>query len=345
LSEDSTGRTPPERLPLAVLTGFLGSGKTTVLRHLLQQPEMANTAVIINEFGEIGLDDALVETADEDVVTMASGCLCCTIRSDLANTLHDLFLRRRRGEVAPFERVIVETTGLADPAPILHTLMTDPLMAARFRLDAVVATVDAANGAATLDAHAESVKQAAVADRVLLTKTDLADAAALEERLRALNPAAPLIKVAHGAVDPDRLFGAGLYNPATKSVDVVRWLNEAAYADDHAHHHDVNRHDDRIRAYCLSHDRLIAWAALADWLDALTAMRGPDLLRLKGVVHVSDTDGPVVLHAVQHIFHPPVLLDAWPDDDRRSRLVFITREMPKVAVEKMFRAFVEQTES
>ncbi len=280
---DPTRSSPP--IPVTLLTGFLGSGKTTVLNHILKQPDMAETAVIVNEFGEIGIDHLLVESATDDIVLMASGCLCCTVRSDIADTLLNLFVGRANGKVPNFVRVVIETTGLADPAPILHTLISDPLVAARYSLDGVVAVVDAVNGATTLDNQPEAVKQAAVADRLLLTKSDLATPAtaeALRARLAALNPSAPIIGVAHGAVDPALLFNLGFYNPQTKSVDVQRWLRDEAFAAEHAHDHDhegldVNRHDDRIRAFCIVRDRPISWAALATWLDALATMRGDDL--------------------------------------------------------------------
>ncbi len=335
----------PERLPISVLTGFLGSGKTTLLSRLIRQPDMGRTAVVINEFGEIGLDHELVESADEDTVVMDSGCLCCTIRGDLVETLRRLIRRRAGGEVPAFDRVVIETTGLADPAPILHTLMTDPVVTARFRLDGVVTTVDAVHGAAQLDSHPESVKQAAVADRILLTKPDLAtDTAELETRLWDLNPAAPIFRVEHGEVEAASLFNAGLYDPTTKSTDVERWLKEEAYAGAHAHHHDhhdVNRHDDRIRAYCLSYDRPIDWTRFVDWVEALTTVHGDRLLRLKGILNVEGADGPVAVHGIHHVFHPPAMLAGWPSEDRRSRLVMITHDLPREPVEEMLRAFLE----
>jgi G3E family GTPase len=348
--------TPSPLVPVSVLTGFLGSGKTTVLNHVLRQPGMAETAVIVNEFGEIGLDHLLVESATDDVVLLNSGCLCCTVRSDIADTLLDLFVGRANRKLPHFERVVIETTGLADPAPVLHTLISDPLVAARYRLDGVVTTIDAVNGGGTLDRQPEAVKQAAVADRLLLTKTDLAEAplsAALEARLKALNPSAPIIPVARGAVDPALLFNLGFYDPSTKSVDVQRWLRDEAFAEeDHEHHDhgaerlDVNRHDDRIRAFCITRERPISWAALSTWLDALATMRGDDLLRLKAIVALSDRPGePVVVHGVQHLFHPPVLLPQWPSDDHRTRMVFITRDLPRDAIEKTLSAFEEAVEA
>ena len=333
-------------IPVTLLTGFLGSGKTTVLNHVLQQPGMAATAVIVNEFGEIGLDHLLVEQSSEDVVLLNSGCLCCTVRGDIVDTLTNLFVDRVKNKVPFFTRVAIETTGLADPAPILHTLMTDPIVAARYMLDGVVTTVDAVNGGGTLDRQPEAVKQAAVADRLLLTKTDLADPTAqeaIESRLRALNPSAVQMRVEQGVVDPAVLFNIGFYDPVAKSADVQRWLRDEAFAGgrDHEHEHlDVNRHDDRIRAFCITRERPISWTALSAWLDGLATMRGDDLLRLKAIVAVSDRpDQPVVLHGVQHLFHPPVLLPEWPSEDRRTRMVFITRDLPREVIEATLAAF------
>jgi G3E family GTPase len=341
------------RTPVTLLTGFLGSGKTTVLNHVLKRPEMAATAVIVNEFGEIGIDHLLVEKATDDVVLMQSGCLCCTIRGDIADTLINLFTDRAKGRIPGFERVVIETTGLADPAPILHALMSDPIVAERYMVDGVVTTVDAVNGAGTLDAQEEAVKQAAVADRLLLTKCDLASAEArrtIEARLAALNPGAPVIEVTGGAVDPSLLFNLGLFDPDKKSVEVQRWLGEEAFADTpdgHGHHahaahhrHDVNRHDAHISSFCITREQPISWTALSGWLDALASMRGADLLRVKAIVAIEERPGqPVVLHGVQHLFHPPVLLPAWPSDDHRTRIVFITRDLPRAAIEQSLAAF------
>ena len=352
----------PERIPVSVITGFLGSGKTTLLKHLLTQPEMADAAVVINEFGEVGLDHLLVESPRDDMVVLASGCLCCTIRGDLVDTLRRLFMRRRAGEVPAFSRVVIETTGLADPAPVLHTLMRDPLVSECYRLDGVIATVDAVNGMDQLDRQMESVKQVAVADRLLLTKSDLADPSAiagLELRLRKLNPAASIRAIRDGKIAAGELLNAGLYNPETKSLDVRRWLKAEAYGDAHAHHHhdhghghdhghdhsgqdphDVNRHDARIAAFALEWTPPIDWAPFVEWIEMLIAGHGENLLRIKGVLNVAGETAPVAIHGVQHLFHPPVVLPEWPDADRRSQIVFITRDIARETIEASFRSFL-----
>jgi G3E family GTPase len=343
-------RRPGAPIPLTVLTGFLGAGKTSLLNRLLKDPALAETAVIVNEFGEIGLDHLLVEYVEGNVMLLSTGCLCCTLRGDLVTTLEQLLRGLDNGRMS-FRRVIVETTGLADPAPVLHTAMVHPYLAMRFRLDGVVTVVDAVNGDATLDAHPESVKQAAVADRIVLTKTDLLDtperrdaAARLRARLAALNPAAPVLDAAAGEATAARLIDCGLYDPARKIPDVTRWLADEAYAAAHDHdhhHHDVNRHDDRIRAFTLASDKAIAAATLEMFLELVRAMHGPRLLRLKGIVKVAETpDTPVVIHGVQHVFHPPVTLPAWPDEVRKTRLVFIMLDTDPRTISDLFDAFL-----
>ena len=342
-------RHQPDLIPVTVITGFLGSGKTSVLSHLLSQPTLANTAVIINEFGDISLDHVLVEKGDEDIIELQGGCLCCTIRGDLLETLRDLYRRRKYGNIPKFERVVIETTGLAEPAPILHTLMRDRLIVAVYRLDGVVTTIDCVNGYSTLDAHVESVKQAAVADRLLLTKADLAAPEAidlLDARLRALNPRAPIHSAENGRVDPSVLFDIGLFDADKKSANVDRWLHDGAFdaENDRPHnHHDLNRHDDNIRAYCVTRDRPVGAAALSYFLETLIGNRGPDLLRVKGIVNIAEAPGhPAVIHGAQHQFHPVVWLEAWPDEDVRTRIVFITRDIPKTSIEQFLDALEQE---
>lgn len=335
-----TAYQPPARIPVALLTGFLGSGKTTVLSHLLRQPTMAGTAVVINEFGEVGLDHELVAQSDETVYEMSSGCLCCTLKGDLIRTLSELVHKREQGEILRFERLVIETTGLADPVPVLHALMNPPLVQS-YRLGAVLATVDAVNGDSTLNEHAESVKQVAVADRILLTKTDIATAevsSALQQRLDKINPGVPIITATHGVTDPGILLAAGPYEPEDKGLDVQAWLREEAVtaSHHHHHHHDINRHDDRVHAYCIVRDTPIPPESLLAFLDTLAMLGGANLLRVKGIVHVAGRDDtPAVIHMVQHVPHSVVGLPAWPSADRRSRLVFVVRDLPRDTIQKL----------
>ena len=340
-------------IPVSVITGFLGAGKTTLLNRLIRKPEMARAAVVINEFGEVPIDHELVERVDENMIALSSGCLCCTVRGDLIETLSDLWTRREAGTTPAFDRVVIETTGLADPAPILHSLMSAKELVGRYRLEGVISLVDSVVGSATLDAHPEAVKQAAVADRLVLTKTDLAGddgsrqrMAVLRARLRAINPAAPMLESVMGDADPGALLNAGLYNADTKTHDVRRWLAEEAYRDGHGHDHDddhehldVNRHDDRIRAFCLTREAPVGGTALAQFFEILIASFGDRLLRIKGIVQLDGhPDRPAVIHGVQHVFHPLQWLDRWPSEDRRTRLVFITKDVPAATIEAIFNA-------
>lgn len=338
------------RTPVTVLTGFLGSGKTTVLNHLLHRPELSDTAVIINEFGEIGIDHLLVDRVDENLRLLSNGCLCCTVRGDLVDTLGELAERRARGAAA-FARVIVETTGLADPAPLLHTLMADPAVVPHYRLDGVVTTVDACHGAATLQRYAEAVKQVGVADGLLLTKTDLAPPAdALLAQLARLNPGARVRPVRDGAVAPQHVLGVGWTDPLSSAATHAHGTapgarsagDGAAHRHRHGHGaHDPNRHDEHVRAHAFTFDEPVPRAAFEHWLDLMAAMRGENLLRVKGLVGLADDpDRPLVVHGVQHVFHPPRQLDAWPTPDRRSRLVFIVRDIERDEIERTFRKFV-----
>jgi G3E family GTPase len=349
-------RKPPEPIPFTVLTGFLGAGKTSLLNRLIHDPALAETAVIINEFGEIGLDHLLVKPVRDDVVLLQSGCLCCTLRVDLVEALEQLLRDLDNGRIT-FRRMMLETTGLADPVPVLQTAMAHPYLVQRFRLDGVITVVDAVNAGATLDQHLESVKQVAVADRIVLSKTDLLPAATREEavqsvraRLRALNPAAPVLDAAAGEAAPRSLVGCGLFDPERKSPDVKRWLAEEAYAaqaqhgaHEH-HHHDRNRHDERIRAFTLTADVPIPAASFEMFIDLLRSLHGPKLLRLKGIVQIAEEpDLPLVIHGVQHILHPAVRLEHWPDYDRRTRIVLITRDLRAGEVTPLFNAILNRS--
>ncbi len=345
-SDAADRRRPADPIPLTVLTGFLGAGKTTLLNRLLKDEALSQTAVIINEFGDVALDHLLVEYIGDNMVLLQSGCLCCTMRGDLVDALETL-LRDLDNRRCAFKRVLLETTGLADPAPVLHTAMAHPYLVQRYRLDGVVTVVDCVNGEATLDAHAEAVKQAAMADRIVLSKTDLAtpeQRARMLARLHALNPAAAILDAAKGEATAERLMNCGLYDPQRKIPDVKKWLAAEAYADAHGHHnhhHDVNRHDEHIASFVLTADAAIPAGTLDMFLELLRATHGDKLLRLKGIVKLAEMpDTPVVVHGVQHVFHPTARLERWPDDDHRTRLVFITRDLPEATVAELFEAFL-----
>ena len=337
---------------VSILTGFLGAGKTTLLNKLLKEPALADTAVIINEFGEVSIDHLLVEKAAGDgVIQLADGCLCCTVRGELVDTLADLVDRMQSGRIAPLRRIVVETTGLADPVPVLQAVMAHPALAQALRLDGVVCVVDAVNGASTLDAHEEAVRQVAVADRIVVAKADLAgpaERAALGERLRRLNPSAPIVDAGAEAT-ASALVNCGLYDPETKTADVRRWLGAAEHGDhDHHHHHGHDHHhghhhhhDDRIATVALTHDRPVPFAAVEAFLDLLRATQGEKLLRMKGVVELAeDPERPLVIHGVQKLLHPPARLPAWPDGARGTRIVLIACDLPQDYVRRLFSAFM-----
>jgi G3E family GTPase len=329
-----------ERTPVGVITGFLGSGKTTLLNRLLGDARMTKSLVLVNEFGEIGLDHLFIESRDGDLVLMQSGCVCCTVRGDLEKTLRDIAAKRQRDMIPPFDRVLIETTGLADPAPIAGLFLNHPMVAHDYRLDAIVATVDAVNGSRQLAEHTESVKQAAIADRLLVTKRDLAgpDAEALRARLAQLNPGAAIFDVVNGAVDPALLFGAGPFDPEGRSERAREWLAAERYgAHGHVNRHTHHDHDSDIRSFSLVAETPLDWDRFQRWLGALRAAEADKLLRVKGILNVAGEAGPLVIHGVHDTFHPPVLLARWPDDDRRSRLVFIVRDLERAAVEAGWR--------
>lgn len=336
----------PTHIPVNLITGFLGSGKTTLLQRLIDAPEFADTAVLINEFGAVGIDHHLLEKLDANTVLMQSGCICCTIRGDLKDAVRGLYSRRERGSIPPFRRLAIETTGLADPAPILATFMLEPVIRHHFRLGNVIATVDAVNGIRHLARQPESVKQVAVADRIVLTKTDLADAgqvAAVKARLRRLNPSAALIESANGPVDPARLLAHDIHDENHKPREVARWLevvgDRRADGHEHARRNDVNAHDAGISAVALAFDKPMDWTAFGIWLSMLLQSRGEDVLRVKGILNVVGVPTPVVIHGVQHIVHPPVHMKRWPDRDRRSRIVFIVRNISQESLEASLAAF------
>lgn len=343
-----------QRLPLTVITGFLGSGKTTLINQLLQHNALTDTAVVVNEFGEIGLDHLLVQSATEDVIVIDGGCVCCTIRGDLLETLAGLFEQRERGEVPYFQRVLVETTGLADPAPIIHTLLNEAPLNDYFRLDSVITTVDGIYGLAQLDEHYETVKQAAVADRLVITKVETANADRLQrlaQRLQRINPAAQQVHASTvQGIAASALFNAGLYDPGRKSVDVQRWLQAEAYratVPTHEHdHHAPNdptqlRHDAYIRSFCITHAEPLSWRVLNRWFQQLTALRGKDLLRVKGIVYTQESELPIIVQGVQHIFQPPTTLPAWPSERRQSQIVFITRNIEQEVIERMLHVLIQ----
>ena len=323
------------KFPVSVITGFLGSGKTTLINKLLKRPDMNRVAVIVNEFGEQAIDNDLVEVSSEQMMLLNNGCLCCVLRGDLQETLRDLFVKRRNGDIIDFTRVVIETTGLADPAPVRQTRMTDDMLLANYRLDCVVTLADAVNGIEQLDTMQEPVKQAALADRIVITKSDIAGeeaTARLEARLRELNPQAPIKRAVNGEIELDFLINVGLRNVKGKLEDIERWMGEP---DEHGEHH---RHDERVKSFCLRFAEPMTWNSFSQTMEVLSALRGSDMLRVKGLVNVADHKGPMVIQGVQHLFHPPVELNEWPSADHSTRIVFITRNIPRETVANLFAA-------
>jgi G3E family GTPase len=316
------------RLPVAVLTGFLGSGKTTLLNRLLRAPELADTAVLVNEFGEVGLDHWLLERVDAETVLLPSGCVCCTVRAELRDALLDLWERRQRGVLPPFRRVVLETTGLADPAPIAQTLTADPRLRHHYALGRIVTVVDALTGAATLARHAEALHQAAAADLLVLAKTDLAEPTGLAQRLAAINPAAALLDAATGL---DQVLTM-LQAEAGEHPGL-----QTALAQAHQHAHGPQG---GMRSVCLRADQPLDWAAFALWFTLLLHRHGERILRSKGILHLNGVAQPVVVHGVQHVVHPPSHLDRWPEGRKGSVLVLIGAGLETAAIERSFRAFM-----
>lgn len=361
-----------QRVPVAILTGFLGAGKSTLLNRILKDEAMRDAAVIINEFGDVGIDHLLVESSGDAIIELSDGCLCCTVRGELVDTLANLMDAMQTGRIRPLKRVVIETTGLADPAPVMQSIMGNPIIAANFDLDGVVTVVDAVNGLQTLDNHEEARKQVAVADRLIITKTGIAGATPedlLVGRLRALNPRAQILNSESDEAGRAAILINGLYDPMSKIADVGRWLQDELKADedhhhddhhhhhhgDHGHHHhghdhrhqhahDVNRHDRSIRSFSIIETQPIDPMALDMFIDLLRSAHGEKLLRMKAIVAVSDRpERPVVLHGVQNIFHPPVRLPAWPNpEDRRTRMVIITKDLTEDFVKGLFDAFLSK---
>ena len=335
----------PKNIGISVLTGFLGSGKTTILTSLIKQKQMANAAIIINEFGEVGLDHDLIETTDENVIELQNGCICCTIQDDLKTTLLNLLKKMEKGEISPFNHVIIETTGLADPVPIIHTLMTSLDLQRIYSIDGVITVVDSINGESTYNAHEEAVKQTAFADRIILSKTDIADKGtvnSLTKRIKAINPKVTIIKSDKSSLPVLKLLGLNDYNPQNKNWDVIKWLEieknkSSNHLHDHNHKHDVNRHGDDIKTFAMVTSQPVSMTSVNFFLELLMSQMGENILRIKGILNIKGQSSPAVIHGVQHIFHPLEWLEKWPTKDKKSRLVFITKNINKNTIDDLFK--------
>ena len=355
----------PDFTAVNLITGFLGSGKTTLLKRLLAHPSLSDTAVLINEFGEVGLDHHLLERIDDNIVLLQSGCLCCTIRGELADSLRSLHSKRERGEVPWFRRVVIESTGLADPFPILSTIHADPVLRHHFQLGHVVTVVDAVNGDFQLDEYEQSVRQAAIADRLVLTKTGLAGPGAtraLVERLRVINPLAPLVNAEQDEIDADTLLCTDLLDMSRKTLTAQQWFaaermapgwlavgdaptpalpSDGRYlAQQRRTRSAASRHDADIRAFSIELAEPLDWTVFGIWLTMLVHRHGSKILRLKGILNVQGSTAPVAVHGVQHLIHPPVHMAAWPDAERNSVLVFIVKGIERAAVLRSLNAFI-----
>jgi G3E family GTPase len=316
-------------MPLHLLSGFLGSGKTTLLRRMLDTPALGDSAVLVNELGEIGLDHHLLRHIDGETILLRSGCICCTVRDDLGDALKDLLSRQGRGEIPPFARVVVESTGLADPVPILSTVATDPALRHHFRIGRVVTTVDAVNAALQSREQPEWAKQVAVADHIVITKTDIASPEALLPELRAINPGAGL----HDVIEPS-MDVAALLDAPDLSAETLAWTMPQSQQQS------APAHAAGVHSFCIVFDRPVDWVTLGIWLTMLLHAHGERVLRVKGLLDVAGAAHPVLINGVQHVMHRPLHLDAWPDADRRSRLVFIVRGLPRDLIERSCRAFL-----
>lgn len=323
------------RLPVLVLTGFLGSGKTTLLNRLLQHPAMSESAVVVNEIGEVGLDQYFLDDADSDVVMLSNGCLCCRVMEDLEDTVSNIYARRTSGDLPAFKRLIIETTGLADPGPVLEGFLSNPILSRCFRVAGVMTIIDALYGDRHLDDYFEAVRQVAVSDRLVLTKGDLVEhavTASLATRLRSMNPSAEIVDVKLALLDPELLFDGDLSIRAARpeTVPIAVRSPGIRHALDHGRQ---QTHDTRVATFTIVLDEPVPWRQFSDWLRQLRVQNGDKVLRIKGILNVHGEDCPIAIHGVHHVLHPPMALKTWPWEDRRSRLVFVTSDLAENEVE------------